>query len=124
MSFPQPVEQALVKYLAPLGQVGTRVPQARPASFVRVTRSGGSTRSVGQSDVQVLVECFGSSESLAWGLVRDAWRMMLAADVPDELPGGVEVMRVNLTEPVNYPDASTTAARYQFVASLTVNLKE
>ena len=38
------------------------------------------------------------------------------------MPYKVEVMRVNLTEPANYPDEATGTPRYTFIYSPIINL--
>lgn len=127
MPRPIPVEQALVAYLGPKvtpATVATKVPQTRPAAFVKVTRAGGDVLSIGQSRVRVLFECWASTDSAAWTLAGTTWGAVWDADDPDEIHPGVEVMEVELSEPVNYPDLASGSPRYQFLASLTVNLKE
>ena len=126
MARPVPVEQALVSYLSPMVGVGvsTRVPNPRPASFVRVTRIGGSVLSIGQSRVRVLVECWGGTDAAAWALCATAWDAVWDSDEVPEIRPGVEVMDADLEEPVNFPDPASGSARYQFLASLVVNLKE
>lgn len=127
MPRPAPVEQALVAYLGPLvspATVATRVPQSRPAAFVKVTRSGGDVLNIGQSRPRVLVECWGNTDSAAWDLAAKAWDALYESDQSAEIRPGVEVMDVDLTEPVNFPDIASGSPRYQFLASLTVNLKE
>ena len=127
MPRPIAVEQALVAYLGPLvspATVATRVPQSRPAAFVKVTRVGGDVLSIGQSRPRVLVECWASTDSAAWNLAAKSWDALWdARDLPEIRPG-VAVMDAELTEPVNFPDAASGSPRYQFLASLTVNLKE
>lgn len=126
MPKPVRVEQGLVAYLKPLlpVSVSTRVPPSRPESFVRLSRVGGEVLSIGQSRVQVLIECWGATETIAWGLTETAWAAVLASSNPDQVAPGVEVMDVGVTEPVNFPDSASQSPRYQFIANLTVNLKE
>ena len=63
---PSPVEATLVTYLSPrLGvHVGTRVPEKRPATHVRVTRTGGGRGNLVQENPTVLVECW-AADSVA-----------------------------------------------------------
>lgn len=123
---PARLEQALVAYLSSVGApVSTRVPNPRPASFVRVTRTGGFRSNTGQSQPRILIECWGGSDSAAWALVEKTWPLIASSDEPDQIAPGVEVMSVDdLGEPVNFPDVSSGSPRYQFTAQLTVNLKE
>lgn len=118
---PVDVEAALVSALA--SPVSTRVPNPRPASFTRVTRTGGDQRNLVQSDVQVLVECWGPDEASAFGRARSAWAVLWASRGSFLAPG-VWVSRAELTEPVNFPDPDTASPRYQFVARLTTGLSE
>lgn len=122
---PVNVEAALVAWLrsALSVQVGTRVPATRPDRFVVLSRAGGQRDNLVQSSPRMLVECWGSTDSIAWNLVSAAWAAVEAAD-GQALTQGVWVAQVALTEPVNYPDDATGSPRYQFIATLTVNLEE
>ena len=122
---PVNVEAALVAHLRSVlsMQVGTRVPASRPDRFVVLSRAGGQTSNLVQSEPRVLVECWGATDGAAWDLVRDTWAAVADADGRD-LTKGVWVAHVELTEPVNYPDDATASPRYQFIATLTVNLEE
>lgn len=117
-----PLEQAVVALLAvATGKpVGTRVPATRPAAFVVVQRSGGAIRNRVQSDPSLLVQCWGSTEAGAWDLTVAAWEALASADEAT-LTRGVDVMRVSLTEPANYPDEATGSPRYTFIFTATVN---
>ena len=96
------LEAALVKYLRDeLGvQVGTRVPATRPASFIRLTRTGHPPLDRAQSRPTVLVECWGSDETAAWSLASKAWPL-LASHRDGIRMGAVEVTTASLTDPVN-----------------------
>ena len=122
---PVNVEAALVAHLrsALSVQVGTRVPATRPAKFVVLSRAGGEVSNLVQSSPRMLVECWGATDSEAWALARDTWAAVADTD-GRALTQGVWVARVELTEPVNYPDDATASPRYQFIATLTVNLEE
>lgn len=126
MPAPVPLEQALVGYLVPLVSVpvATRVPNPRPPAFVRVTRVGGGLVNMAQSQVQVLAECWGETDTLAWGLASLTWSALHDSPLPDSIGRGVEVMAVDVGEPVNFPDTASGVSRYQFLASMTVNLIE
>ena len=112
------LEAALVKYLRDeIGvQVGTRVPATRPASFIRLTRTGGAPLDRAQSRPTVLIECWGSDETAAWSLASKAWPL-LAGHRDGIRMGAVEVTTASLTDPVNYPDSATGTPRYQFIYS-------
>ena len=118
------VEAALVAHLEPLlgVQVSTVVPSTRPDAFVVVSRIGGNVANLGVSRVSVLVGCWGSSRTKAWGVVADAWSAVAAIDEPDLVGGLMAVNEVSVAEPVNYPDPVSKSPRYQFIASLTVAL--
>lgn len=119
---PAPVEQAYIAHLnAALAEpVSTRVPASRPAAFVRLTRTGGQRRSVVLADSNLLVECWGSTETLAWDLCRRAWSLVAATE--HSTVGPVWVNRVRLTDPVNFPDSASGSPRYQFIVTATVAL--
>lgn len=100
----------------------TRVPNPRPVTekYGRVTRAGGNSRNLAQSDPRVLVECWAPDEVAAFHLARLAYGHLWATYGGHGAWGG----RVSLTEPVNFPDPDTASARYQFFATITVDLQE
>jgi len=117
-----PVEQAFVTYLSPAGfHVGTRVPSARPDQFVRVTRTGGPAARMTISEPTLLVECWGRTDALAWAVAAAVWPL---CSVPHavQLSPAVWASRISATEPVNFPDSASGAARYQFIVTPRVAL--
>lgn len=117
-----PIEQAVVRHLRDLGlSCSTVVPSPRPSRFVVVERSGGSRRNLAQSDPTLLVQCWGATQADAWEVTRRAWQALAVADETD-LPLGVQVMRLSITEPANYPDEASGTPRYTFTFTPTVNL--
>lgn len=100
--------------------VSTRIPNPRPASHVRVTRAGGQGRSLVQSDVRLLVECWGPDSTEAFDLARLAYAHLWATYGDASTWGGA----ASLTEPVNFPDPDTDSPRYQFLATITTSLTE
>lgn len=82
--FPDP-ETLVVDYLraliAPI-KAYTRVPAQRPASFVRVVRTGGSLRSVAHEDAQITVECWSTDSVAASDLARRVAGLLEVMDVP------------------------------------------
>lgn len=118
---PAPVEAEVVAHFqaATSARVGTRIPEKRPAEFVRVTRTGGARSNLVQEQPTVLVECFALTSVAAERLAGDVWAAAAGLD------GAVAwVHRVELTMPVNFPDPDTeTHARYQFMAQITANLE-
>lgn len=82
--FPDP-EALVIAYLKPLitpTPVSTKVPAQRPAKFVRVTRTGGTMRSVSHDDARVTVECWADNSVEAADLARTAEKHLCAMDVP------------------------------------------
>lgn len=116
---PADAEAALVVFLP--GPVSTRIPNPRPAAFTRVSRVGGDRQNLVQGVTRVLVECWGADDDTAFGRVQRAWGLLGAARQTYLAPT-VWVTRVELTDPVNFPDPDTKSPRYQFVASLTLSL--
>lgn len=116
---PADVEVALVDFLP--DPVATRVPEERPEAFTRVTRAGGDRQNLAQGVTRVLVECFATDEAVAFTRAQTAWAKLGAAR-QSYLADGVWVTRVELTDPVNFPDPETKLPRFQFIASLTLSL--
>lgn len=122
-----PVEQSLVEYLEVVTpwSVSTRVPESKPPQFVVVARSGGAPANIAQSQPVVRVECWGASPTEAWAVVQMVWPVVAYLHLlPGDTIPGMWVQDVEVTEPVNYPDTSTTYARYQFMATITATAKE
>lgn len=122
-----PIEQSLVKYLGDaVGvPVGTKIPTSRPASFIRLSRTGGGPTNLAQTNPTVLIECWASSDTAAFALAAASWSLLRDTMFGQQLPLDVFVMAVPyLQEPVNYPDAATGSPRYQFIYSPIVNLQE
>ena len=119
------VEAALVGYLATkvTVPVSTRVPNPRPASFVRVQRTGGAGQNLVQERPVVLVECWAATDTAAWALAVKAWGALQGRE-----PVSTQRRRPHARQrhrrfvPGQLPDPSTTSARYQFTAELIVNL--
>lgn len=117
-----PVEQAFVTYLSPAGfHVGTRVPNPRPTQFVKVTRTGGPQPNMTISEPTLLVECWGATDALAWAVAAAVWPL---CHVPHavQLSTAVWASRIEATEPVNFPDPTSGASRYQFIVTPRVRL--
>ena len=113
------VEALVVGYLDPLmvPRVSTRIPNPRPAELVRVQRIGGVRQNLAQERPLLLVECWAASSVAAFDLAAQAWSLLDALDAD-------WFADVNLSSPVNLPDPLSASPRYQFTASLVVNLKE
>lgn len=116
---PADIEVALVAFLP---GAATHVPNPRPpGGFTRVTRAGGDRQNLIQGVTRVLVECFDPDEGAAFTRAQTAWAKLSVAR-QSYLADGVWVTRVQLTDPVNYPDPETKLPRFQFIASLTLSL--
>jgi len=61
----------------------TRVPDQRPARFVRVSLTGTTPRSVAHTDAQVTIECWDTDSAAAADLARIVYALMCAMDTPD-----------------------------------------
>lgn len=110
---PPDVEATLVTLLTTTGvSVHTRVPNPRPAKFIRVSRAGGSRRNLIQDQPLVIVECWASSSVDAFAVAQDAWATLDATYNRD----------ASLSSPVWFPDPDSTQSRYQFTAELLVPL--
>lgn len=117
---PPDVEKAFIAYLnaALTPPVSSRVPNPRPASFVRVQVIGGDTLAVVIDAPRLLVECWAADQGAAFALARQAWARM--SETRAAWVGEVWVSSVNLSRPVNFPDPDTTSPRHQFTADLRV----
>ena len=121
MSRPVDVEGTAITAMSSLGvPVSVRIPNPRPTSHIRVTRSGGARRNVVQSDATVLVECWAPTSLAAFDLAASAWDAL--DDIQHSSVNGVWVGSISLTEPVNFPDPDTSSPRYQFLATLRTGL--
>lgn len=120
---PPPVIPALVTFLgAALSvPVSSVVPNPRPPAFVRLGATGGQRRNLSQADPTVLVECWAASSYQAMELASSAWSALEGADW---LSPEVWVAESRASLPVDFPDPTSEQARWQFLWSPTVNLKE
>lgn len=112
---PVDVEATVRSALLSLGvPVSTKVPNPRPAAFIRISRAGGLRANLVQEQPSVIVECWSDDSVQAFGLAASAWSAMESAFGPE----------LDATSPVWFPDPDSTQARYQFTASPLVNLEE
>ena len=123
-----PVEQAFVAYLENGSgfRTSTRVLNPRPAQFVRVTRTGGSSPVglvVGRPTL--LVECWGGAgnDASAWAVAAAVWPLCNVPH-PVQVSASAWASRIEATEPVNFPDSLSGCSRYQFIVTPTVRLLE
>jgi hypothetical protein len=85
--------------------VGTRVPNPRPDSFVRVLRAGGTRETLVSEQGWLIVEAYALQEVDAYHLLNVCRAIMHAQD--DDIFGTFEV-----SGPVNLPDPTTAQVRY------------
>lgn len=116
-----PVIPAVVSFLTTaLGvPVATKVPNPRPASFVRVTGLGGSQRNLVEADPLILVEAWAPTSADALALANRAWSALEAAEWLSPQVW-VDIHRAEL--PVDLPDPVSEQPRWQFTYHPTVNL--
>ena len=101
------------------------VPVPRPASFVSVETSGGTTRNMVQVEETVLVQGWAPALLAARTLTETAWSRLYSGQWNQVQLGGFAWVGVlDLSTPVNVDDPVSGAKRYQFLATFTVNLQE
>jgi hypothetical protein len=101
-------EKTVRQYLAPLmagTKIATRVPNPRPASWLRIMRTGGARESRFVDRPQITIEGWGPDEDTASKLLEDARTWLNAAG--GQLFGVEEV-----GGPGNLPDPTTAQIRY------------
>lgn len=112
---PAPLEQDFVAWAEPLlsgVQVGTRLPASLPAKFLRVIRGAGTRRNVAQSGPSLVIEAWGATDADAWALASDVWALL--TDPQLDRIGSTWLSDVDVSEPVNFPDAESRRPRYVF----------
>lgn len=120
VTFPD-IEATLVAHLSTaLGvPVTTRVPEPRPAQFVRLLRVGGPRRDLVTDGPMVVFECWAQRPHEAASLGETTRAHVSAMDGTDV--GGVWVRQVQEVGGLqNYPDPLTGDPRYQFTAMVDV----
>ena len=99
--------------------VQTEVPNPRPASFVRVIRTGGPRLNQVADNPQLTIEGWAATETAAHDLLQLARSHVhgLAGTVQ----GDVAIYRVNeFAGPANFPDPETGQARYSFTVQIAM----
>jgi len=86
-------------------QASTRVPDPRPAEFIRVIRFGGPRESLISENAQIIVEAWATTEARAAALLNLARAILNAQD--GQLFGCTEI-----SGPNNLPDPTTSEVRY------------
>ena len=105
-------EAVAVAHMPDLGvSMSTKVPNPRPASFVRVTRTGGSRRDLVTDGAQLTFEAWAATDVEASDLAALArsYVYQLAEDQVGPIRGARDV-----SAPVSFPDPESGSPRYQF----------
>lgn len=98
-------------------QVGTRVPNPRPAKFVLVRRVGGPRLNLVADNATLTIEAWGSDEAEAQDLLQLARTFIYA--MRGTVHSGVAIYRIGeFAGPVNLPDPLSDQPRY--TATMTV----
>lgn len=101
-------EETVREYLLPLMpgvRIATRVPNPRPASWLRIMRTGGPRESRFVDRPQITLEGWGPDENTAGQLLEDARAWLNAA-------GGRIFGVEEIGGPANLPDPTTAQIRY------------
>lgn len=97
--------------------VSTRVPNPRPAVFVRVARVGGARVNLVTDAPVLVVECWAASSVAAAELARLARAHLFALE--GSTTAGAWVRKVlDVAGPQSFPDPVSESPRYQFTAQL------
>lgn len=91
--------------------VGSRIPNPRPTTFVRVLRTGGPKRNLVTDQPQMTFESWGDDDAEAADLAQQVRSLVNA--LPGQIVDGVPVYRVDeLSGPANLPDPLSSQSRY------------
>ena len=100
--------------------VGTRVPNPRPASFLRVLAVGGARRNLVADQPTVAIEAWAPTEAAASALARTARAVIESA--AGLVIDGVTVHRSrDFSSPVNLPDPVSAQCRYTFTGTMIIS---
>jgi hypothetical protein len=89
--------------------VATKVPHPRPARFIRILRTGGSTPNLVTDEATIVVETWSQSEVDAVHLAQLCRGLLRALDTVEE----VQFYRVDsYSAPANLPDPASAQVRY------------
>lgn len=95
---------------AGLTPVAFQIPNPRPASFIQLTRVGGTSRDHVVDDATVSVDCWAATQVAAMALAQQARAHIHA--MASTVVGGVTVYRTaELAGPADVPDPESGAAR-------------
>lgn len=111
-------EALVVAFLTPLASVhvGTKVPDPRPASFVRVWRTGGAAVNRILDRPFITVQAWAADEVAASELARKCRQALFDGYTGMPLVRGV----VETAGPYSDPDPSTGIPRYSFTHQLSI----
>lgn len=109
------VEALVLKILAGLGTVSTKVPNPMPDEFVRVSLAGGSGDQF-LDDVSLIVEAWAPTTVRASELARTARAALHEARF--NVVDGWQIYGVSSAYPACFPD--DVSERYQFLTSVRV----
>lgn len=100
--------------------VGTKVPNPRPARFVRLVVTSGNRRNLVAAAPTVTIEGWAQTEAAAWALTEAA-RCCVESLSGQVVGGGVTVIRSHdFPPPGNFPDADTGQPRYTTTGAVVV----
>jgi hypothetical protein len=93
--------------------IHSRVPDPRPASFVKVIRTGGHKVDLAYYEAQLTFECWGPDEDTAGNLAALTYGQFFA--VAGEIVNGIFIRKiVEVGGIVNDQDQASTTPRYVF----------
>ena len=96
--------------------VSSQVPKQRPAEFITIERTGGSSE-IGTDRPGLSIQTWSTTEAKAYELALAARLVLL--ECWQELP---MVIRVEVASIYNFPDPSSKQARYQIDVSMVTRL--
>lgn len=99
--------------------VRSKVPNPRPARFVRVFDTGGARANLVTHAAQMTVEAWSSSDADAKALALAAWAIV--GGLEGTVTGGLTFYAVNdFSGPVYLPDPESDQSRYTWTTSVNV----
>lgn len=99
----------------------TKVPTARPATFVKVIRTGGHKVDIAYHEGQITFECWAATETAAEAIAKLAYGHMFA--LAGDSVSGVFVRRVvEVGGIVNSEDPETKLPRYIFTVGVQARM--
>ena len=99
--------------------ISTRVPDPRPARFIRVMAVGGSKARLNADSVMLTFQCWEATTVKASELARLA-RAYVHALAGTDVAGNWVYRVIDVGGPAFAPDPSTNTPRYQFTVSIDV----